>query len=175
MHSPVPVEFYLFGVVVNAAESPVAQTGGCPRALSIEISRFLVEQLEAVEIAIANDRSTSAASYRQTSPLRRDALYFLYKHCEPVSCLNTLISIRTTPVRYKASVLWKLRPPTWSVPPNASVNRPAVNLVLPTKAEAQNPWSHPVTIPHRYVKANAARTQALYTHHTSTAGTPRQR
>ena len=58
---------YLFGVV-NVATSPVAQSGGCPRALSIEISRFLVEQLEAVEIAIANDRSTSAASYRQTSP-----------------------------------------------------------------------------------------------------------
>jgi hypothetical protein len=51
--------------MVNAALSPAAQTGGCLRALSIEISRFLVEQLEAVEIAIANDRSTSAASYRQ--------------------------------------------------------------------------------------------------------------
>ena len=62
VHSPCS---YLFGVV-NVATSPVAQTGGCPRALSIEISRFLVEQLEAVEIAIANDRSTSAASYRQT-------------------------------------------------------------------------------------------------------------
>lgn len=30
------------------------------------VSRFLVEQLETVEIAIANDRSTSAASYRQS-------------------------------------------------------------------------------------------------------------
>jgi hypothetical protein len=53
--------------MVNAALSPVAQTGGCLRALSIEIGRFLVEQLEAVKIAIANDRSTSAASYRQTA------------------------------------------------------------------------------------------------------------
>jgi hypothetical protein len=61
-HSPCS---YLFGVV-NAAVSPVAQTGACPRTWSIAISRFLVEQLEAAEIAIANDRSTLAASYRQT-------------------------------------------------------------------------------------------------------------
>jgi hypothetical protein len=54
----------IFGVV-NAVVSPVAQTGGRPWTLSIETSRFLVEQLEAVEIAITNDRSTSAASYQQ--------------------------------------------------------------------------------------------------------------
>jgi hypothetical protein len=62
VHSPCS---HLFGVV-NAVVSPVSQTGGRPRTLSIEISRFLVEQLEAVEIAIANDRSIWAASYRQT-------------------------------------------------------------------------------------------------------------
>lgn len=74
---------------------------------------------------------------------------------EPVSCLSPLISIRTISVRYQHLALWKLRPPPWNVPPNASVNRPAVDLVLPTKAEAQNTWSHPIKIPHRYVKKQA--------------------
>ncbi|CEL07076.1 hypothetical protein ASPCAL10241 [Aspergillus calidoustus] len=35
------------------------------------------------------------------------------------------------------------------------MNRPAVDLVLLTKAEAQNPWSHLIKIPHRYVKKQA--------------------
>ena len=63
VHSPCS---YLSGMV-NVATSPVAQTGGCPRALLIKISCFFVEQLEAVEIVIINNRSTSAALYQQTS------------------------------------------------------------------------------------------------------------
>jgi hypothetical protein len=35
------------------------------------------------------------------------------------------------------------------------VNRPSVDLVLLRKAEAQDPWSHLIKIPHRYVKKQA--------------------
>lgn len=65
---------------------------------------------------------------------------------ERVSCLNPLYPLGLPPS--DISICAMEATASYLELPNASVNRPVVDLVLLTQAEAQSPWSHPMKILH---------------------------